>query len=144
MNISCYFSQNVQHLFLLLYPKQQCCSLCSLLQDCGACLEQVSDLKCCKANGILLILFSGPLHCVDFSNPWTEQTLPSQRTTHNGRYLTTHRDPDITPFQVELELHVDGGGGEAGDEVVRMANNWIWKHGEKVKVKHINLGNMKM
>ena len=40
---------------------------------------------------------------------------------------------------------MDGGGGEAGDEVVRMANNWIWKHGKKVdKVKHINLGNMKM
>ena len=28
---------------------------------------------------------------------------------------------------------MDGGGGEAGDEVVRMANNWIWKHGEKVQ-----------
>ena len=83
--------------------------------------------------GFYRFLFSGPLHFKDFSNPWTEQTLPSQRTTHNGRYLTTHRDPDITPFQVELELHVDGGGGEAGDEVVRMANNWIWKHGEKVQ-----------
>ena len=83
--------------------------------------------------GIYCFLFSGPLHFKDFSNPWTEQTLPSQRTTHNGRYLTTHRDPDITPFQVELELHVDGGGGEAGDEVVRMANNWTWKHGEKVQ-----------
>ena len=83
--------------------------------------------------GIYCFLFSGPLHFKDFSNLWTEQTLPSQRTTHNGRYLTTHRDPDITPFQVELELHVDGGGGEAGDEVVRMADNWIWKHGEKVQ-----------
>ena len=41
----------------------------------------------------------------------------------------------ILPFflKVELELHVDGGGGEAGDEVVRMANNWIFKHGKKVQ-----------
>ena len=49
-----------------------------------------------------------------------------------GTWLLTGY-PDIFPQKVELELHVDGGGGEAGDEVVRMANNWIWKHGEKVQ-----------
>ena len=35
-------------------------------------------------------------------------------------------------MKVELELHVDGGGGIAGEEVARLAHQWTWKHGRKV------------
>jgi len=34
-------------------------------------------------------------------------------------------------WQVELEIHVDGGGGIAGEEVARLAHHWTWKHGKK-------------
>ena len=35
--------------------------------------------------------------------------------------------------QIELEIRVDGGGGEGGAEVVDIAQNWNWTHGEKVE-----------
>ena len=35
--------------------------------------------------------------------------------------------------QIELEIRVDGGGGEGGVEVVDIAQNWNWTHGEKVE-----------
>ena len=35
-------------------------------------------------------------------------------------------------FQVHLEIRVDGGGGEAGEEVVQLSHNWNWTHGVKV------------
>ena len=35
--------------------------------------------------------------------------------------------------QIELEIQVDGGGGELGVEVVDIAQNWNWTHGEKVE-----------
>ena len=35
-------------------------------------------------------------------------------------------------MKVELEVHVDGGGGIAGEEVARLAHQWTWKHGRKV------------
>ena len=39
--------------------------------------------------------------------------------------------------QIELEIRVDGGGGEWGAEVVDIAQNWNWTHGEKVETcKH--------
>ena len=39
--------------------------------------------------------------------------------------------------QIELEIQVDGGGGELGVEVVDIAQNWNWTHGEKVETcKH--------
>ena len=34
--------------------------------------------------------------------------------------------------QVELEIRVDGGGGEAGEEVIQLAQDWKWTHGAKV------------
>ena len=34
--------------------------------------------------------------------------------------------------QVELEIKVDGGGGELGEEVIQLAHNWTWTHGVKV------------
>ena len=38
----------------------------------------------------------------------------------------------VTFMKVELEIHVDGGGGIAGEEVARLAHQWTWKHGRKV------------
>ena len=35
--------------------------------------------------------------------------------------------------QIELEIRVDGGGGEGGAEVVDIAQNWNWTHGKKVE-----------
>ena len=34
--------------------------------------------------------------------------------------------------QVQLEIRVDGGGGEAGEDVVQLAQDWPWTHGAKV------------
>ena len=39
----------------------------------------------------------------------------------------------VTFMKVELEIHVDGGGGIAGEEVARLAHQWTWKHGKKVQ-----------
>ena len=38
-------------------------------------------------------------------------------------------------LKVELEIKVDGGGGEAGNEVANIAHQWIWRHGRKVQNK---------
>ena len=35
--------------------------------------------------------------------------------------------------QIELEIRVDGDGGEGGAEVVDIAQNWNWTHGGKVE-----------
>ena len=35
-------------------------------------------------------------------------------------------------MQVELEIRVDGGGGEPGEAVVQLSQNWNWTHGVKV------------
>ena len=34
--------------------------------------------------------------------------------------------------QVQLEIRVDGGGGEAGEVVAQLAQDWPWTHREKV------------
>ena len=34
--------------------------------------------------------------------------------------------------QVQLEIRVDGGGGEAGEDVAQLAQDWPWTHGAKV------------
>ena len=34
--------------------------------------------------------------------------------------------------QVQLEIRVDGGGGEAGEDVAQIAQDWPWTHGAKV------------
>ena len=35
-------------------------------------------------------------------------------------------------LQVELEIRVDGGGGEEGEEVKQLAHHWNWTQGAKV------------
>ena len=44
----------------------------------------------------------------------------------------TTNDPYHIFLKVELEIKVDGGGGEAGEEVEKIAHQWNWKHGRKV------------
>ena len=41
----------------------------------------------------------------------------------------------VTFMKVELEIHVDGGGGIDGEEVARLAHQWTWEHGRKVHSK---------
>ena len=36
--------------------------------------------------------------------------------------------------QVHLEIRVDGGGGEAGEEVIQLSHQWNWTHGVKVVI----------
>ena len=38
----------------------------------------------------------------------------------------------VTFMKVELEIHADGGGGIAGEEVASLAHQWTWEHGRKV------------
>ena len=45
----------------------------------------------------------------------------------------------VTFLKVELEIHVDGGGGIDGEEVARLAHQWTWEHGRKV-IHHPNGG----
>ena len=37
-------------------------------------------------------------------------------------------------LQVELEIRIDGGGGEKGEKVRELARNWNWSHGAKVAI----------
>ena len=89
-----------------------------------------------------MVACSGQTLYVDYSFPWIELTLPSKETTLGGRFAMHHfhfhshqaylwisKDGAI---QVELEIRVDGGGGEPGEAVVQLAQNWNWTHGVKV------------
>ena len=78
------------------------------------------------------------------STPWIELTLPSRETTLDGRFTANHFHFHVHKtylwllkdgaLQVHLEIRIDGGGGEAGEQVIQLAHKWNWTHGVKVVI----------